>query len=104
MFATPVSMSLDAYSRGTGGALVRNDPLVMVTEIKRQLVTAIGAIISDRGLTQGRAAALMGVSQPRISDAVRGKVEKFTIDALVEMLARAGCRTGVLVSREDMAG
>lgn len=49
-------------------------------------------LIADRKLTQVQAARLLGVSQPRVSDVVRGRVERFTIDALVEMLARAGVR------------
>ncbi|NMC50488.1 MAG: XRE family transcriptional regulator [Desulfovibrio sp.] len=96
-------LAMDAYSPGAGRSLPPGGAGVEKNEIKRQLVSAIGAIIRDRGLTQGRAAALMGVSQPRISDAVRGKVEKFTIDALVEMLTRSGCRIGVLICRDDPA-
>ncbi len=104
MSCAPFSMSMDAYSPGAAGSSPVDEAIVGTGEIKRQLVVAIEAIIRERGLTQGRAAAIMGVSQPRISDAVRGKVEKFTIDALVEMLTRAGCRIGVLVCREDLAG
>lgn len=55
-------------------------------------MSMIEHVIRDRRLTQARAAKLLGVSQPRVSDVVRGRVEKFTIDALVEMLARAGVR------------
>ena len=46
--------------------------------------------INERGLTQTRAARLFGVTQPRVSDLVRGRIELFSIDALVEMLGRAG--------------
>jgi predicted XRE-type DNA-binding protein len=42
--------------------------------------------------TQKEAAELFEVSQPRVSDLVRGKIELFTIDTLVDMLARAGIR------------
>lgn len=44
----------------------------------------------QRGLTQAKAAKLLGVSQPRISGLVRGRIELFSIDTLVEMLARLG--------------
>jgi predicted XRE-type DNA-binding protein len=40
--------------------------------------------------TQKQAAKLFGVSQPRVSDLVRGNIDRFTIDALVNMLAGAG--------------
>ena len=53
-------------------------------------------LITDRKLTQIKAARLLGVSQPRVSDVVRGRVERFTIDALVEMLARAGVRLHIV--------
>lgn len=47
------------------------------------------------GKTQVDAAALLGVSQPRVSDLVRGKIGLFTIDALVNMLAHGGVRLRV---------
>lgn len=45
-----------------------------------------------RGLTQRDAAVLFGVSQPRLNDLLRGKIDKFSLDALVNMLGRAGMR------------
>jgi len=45
-------------------------------------------VLKARKLTQARAAKLLKVSQPRISDLVRGRVKLFSIDALVEMLTR----------------
>jgi len=65
--------------------------------IKSQLMQTVENVIAERKLTQSQAAELMGVSRPRISDAVRGKIEKFTIDALVDMLARAGIKVEVTV-------
>ena len=50
----------------------------------------ISKLIEARGLSQKQAAALLRVSQPRISDLVRGKIERFSIDTLVEMLGHAG--------------
>jgi len=46
--------------------------------------------IEDEGLGQKKAAEVLGVHQPRISDLMRGKINKFTIDMLVNMLARIG--------------
>lgn len=54
-------------------------------------------IMQDRKLKQKDAAELFGVSQPRISDLARGKMEEFTIDALVNMLAHAGFHVEVSV-------
>ncbi len=56
---------------------------------------AIEQLIEARGLTQTRAARLFGVTQPRVSDLVRGRIELFSIDALVEMLGRAGIKLSI---------
>ena len=58
--------------------------------VRSRLMMAIEQLIKERGLTQARAARLFGVTQPRVSDLVRGRIELFSIDALVEMLGRAG--------------
>lgn len=58
-------------------------------KIRAALMRAIEKYISDHKLTQAKAARLMGVSQPRVSDLITGKIDKFTIDMLVNMLARA---------------
>ncbi len=58
--------------------------------IRGQLMIRLKKYIADNGLTQKHAADLMGVTQPRISDLIRGKIDRFTIDMLVNMLARAG--------------
>lgn len=63
--------------------------------VRSTLMYAILDIISDRKLKQREAAALFGVSQPRISDLKRGKMDAFTIDSLVDMLAKAGMRVKV---------
>jgi len=56
--------------------------------IRTDLMLQIARVLKARKLTQARAATLLKVSQPRISDLVRGRVELFSIDALVEMLTR----------------
>ena len=65
--------------------------------IRSDLMTTLQAVIDERKLTQARAATLFGVSQPRVSDLVRGMIERFSIDTLVEMLARAGVRVDLFV-------
>ncbi len=56
--------------------------------IRTDLMLQIARVLKTRGLTQARAARLLKVSQPRVSDLVRGRIELFSIDALVEMLTR----------------
>lgn len=66
--------------------------------IRAELMTRVTELIRRRGLTQGAAARLFGVSQPRVSDLVRGRIERFSIDMLVTMLARAGLRVRIVLS------
>ena len=66
--------------------------------IRSELMMAITRLIDRKGMTQREAADLFGVTQPRVSDVVRGKIELFTIDALVKMLSAAGVKVGVVVS------
>ena len=54
------------------------------------LMMAISEHIKAKGLNQTEAAMLFAVSQPRISDLMRGKIGMFSIDTLVAMLAVAG--------------
>jgi predicted XRE-type DNA-binding protein len=54
-----------------------------------------------RRLTQAQAATLFGVTQPRISDLFRGKIDRFSIDALVAMLGHAGVRSQIVVGRRS---
>ena len=63
--------------------------------IRSVLMMEIERRIRRRGLTQRAAAKVLGVSQPRVSDLVRGKIDRFSIDALVELLAKLGRRVKV---------
>lgn len=68
-----------------------DDPVVAQNlKIRSELMIQIEKEITDRELTQQQAADLLEVSQPRISDLVKGKIEKFSIDMLVNMLAALG--------------
>ena len=62
-------------------------------------------VISARGLKQAEAAELLRVTQPRVSDLMRGRIDLFSIDTLIDMLARHGVRTRlVLQPRRRRAG
>jgi predicted XRE-type DNA-binding protein len=67
--------------------------------MRSQLMTAAMDVIERRHLTQAKAAKVFGVTQPRISDLVRGKIDRFTLDALVNMLTQAGITVTLLVER-----
>ncbi len=74
-------------------------PQAAVMLLRFELALAIEQIIQSRGLTQVRAARLFGVSQPRVSNVVRGKIDRFSIDTLVEMIGRAGAHVTISVWR-----
>ena len=71
--------------------------------IRSDLMMELTKTIASRGLTQESAAKLFGVTQPRISDLVRGKIELFSIDTLVNMLAKAGAKVRVEVKQKRRA-
>ena len=58
--------------------------------IRSELMIKIERLLKARGLTQAEAARIMGVSQPRVSDLLRGKIGLFGTDTLIDMLARLG--------------
>ena len=70
-------------------------------KVRSTLMAIIRTIIEDEGLTQARAAKLFGVTQPRISDLVRGKIELFSIDALVNMVAASGRHVDVSIETPE---
>jgi predicted XRE-type DNA-binding protein len=54
-------------------------------QIRSTLVMELAQVIDDWGLTQAQAATLFGVTQPRISDLKRGKINLFSLDMLINM-------------------
>ncbi len=67
--------------------------------IRADLMIQLTQILKKRSLTQVRAARLLGVSQPRVSDLVRGRIDLFSIDSLVEMLASLGVSVSLRARR-----
>jgi predicted XRE-type DNA-binding protein len=59
-------------------------------KLKSILMMEIERHIKNEGMTQQQAADKMGITQPRVSDLVCGKIDRFTIDMLVNMLSSLG--------------
>jgi predicted XRE-type DNA-binding protein len=59
-------------------------------KVRSALMTVLTDFIVAEGMTQAQAAERFGVTQPRISDLMRGKIQVFAIDTLVNMLGAAG--------------
>ena len=66
------------------------------------LMMALADVLRERGMTQCEAAALFGVTQPRVSDLVRGKINLFSLDTLIDMAATAGMEPMVKVSKPKL--
>lgn len=64
-------------------------------KLRSHLMMRLMRYVEDEGLTQEAAAERMGVHQPRVSALMRGKIDAFSIDARVGMLARVGIKVRV---------
>ena len=67
--------------------------------IRSAMMRALVAFIRKTELTQARAAKVFGISQPRISDLIRGKIHLFSIDNPVILLAAAGLRVDLKIKK-----
>lgn len=66
-------------------------------KLRSVLMIALKEHIARAGLSQSQAAKVFGVTQPRVSDLMRGKIDLFGLDALVNMAAAAGLRIDLQV-------
>ena len=70
---------------------------------RADLMMSLADVIRQQGMTQTQAAELFGVTQPRISDLVRGKINLFSLDTLMDMAATAGMTPVVKLSKPKAA-
>jgi predicted XRE-type DNA-binding protein len=66
-------------------------------KVRAELMVNLQKLIAARGLTQAQAAKLLGVTQPRMSDLIRGHIDLFSIDTLIDMVARLGIRAEIVL-------
>jgi predicted XRE-type DNA-binding protein len=66
-----------------------------ILQMRTDLMAKLRKVIKARKLTQAKAAKLLGVSQSRVSDLVRGKWEKFSLEMLITLATRAGLHVTV---------
>ena len=66
-------------------------------KIRSTLMIHLRKTIDAKGMKQAEAAKLLGVTQPRISDIYKGKIHLFSIDTLIDMLARAGVHIKLVI-------
>ena len=68
-------------------------------KLRSALMMALEQHIKAQGWTQAEAARQLGVTQPRVSDLMRGKIDLFGIDTLVNLLTAAGLRVELHVAK-----
>ncbi len=66
-----------------------------ILQMRADLMAELRKVIKTRKLTQAKAAQILGVSQSRVSDLVRGKWEKFSLEMLITLATRAGIRVQI---------
>ena len=79
---------------------IEDDPAIRENlKLRSQLLIELERHIKREGLTQAQAAKLLGVTQPRISNLMRGKINSFGLDMLVKMAVAAGLRVSMKVKK-----
>jgi predicted XRE-type DNA-binding protein len=81
------------------GAVAETPEEAVVLKARADLMIALTDHIKAQGWTQAEAAKHLGVTQPRISDLMRGKYNLFGLDHLATMLARAGRQVEIRVKK-----
>lgn len=64
--------------------------------VRSILLIQIQSEIGKRGLRQKDTAILLGISQPRVSDLLRGEIDRFSIDALVDIAHKLGLEIQII--------
>ena len=67
--------------------------------LRSELAIAVRAAVEAWNLTQAEAARRLGVTQPRLNDLLRGRVARFSLDALVGLAERAGLAVRMEIAR-----
>lgn len=67
--------------------------------LRSDLMMKIDEFVEKNGLTQKQAAKVLGITQPRMNLLLKGKIQYFSLDALVNMASRAGMRVKLSVSK-----
>ena len=79
-----------------------DDPAEIASlQMRGEVLGAIALKVKGWGLTQAEAAKRLGISQPRLNDLLRGRINRFSLDALVKIATAAGI--GVNLEFKDAA-
>ena len=68
-----------------------------VIELRVQLMEHVRKVVDNEGWTQSQAAEHLGVAQSRVSDLLTGKSDKFSLDMLISLASRMGCKVDLAI-------
>jgi len=68
-----------------------------VLEMRAELIDHVRLVVQSEGWTQVQVAQRIGVSQSRVSDLLSGKTDKFSLDMLITLASRVGCKVDLAV-------
>ena len=66
-------------------------------KVRSDLMIQLQKLIASRGFTQAETAKILHVTQPRVSDLLRGRIDLFSTDTLIDMLAHLGIRVKLVL-------
>ncbi|HEC16169.1 MAG TPA: XRE family transcriptional regulator [Sedimenticola sp.] len=72
-------------------------------KLRAQLMVEVRRYVEESGLTQVAAAKAMKTTQPRLNEVLHGRIDKCSIDRLVQMLSEVGWRVAITVSANKAA-
>jgi len=88
-------------ARGSGNVfrdLGFREPEARNLALRSEITIRIEEFVERSGMTQARAAARLGLTQPRLNALLKGKIDQFSLDALVNAATRAGLQVDLLVT------
>lgn len=68
-------------------------------KVRAELMITLQERVKRQAGTQAEKAKKLGINQPRLNDLLRGRIDKFSLDALVIIATRAGLRVNLLIRR-----
>ena len=72
-------------------------------QLRSDLIIQLRTRLAKLGVTQAQAARLLGVSQPRVSDLTRGRIDRLSIDTLIKLLGKLGVEVRVTTRARSRA-
>ena len=64
------------------------------------MMNHVRKVVQNEGWTQAQAAEHLGVAQSRVSDLLTGKSDKFSLDMLISLASRVGCKVGLAIESD----